>query len=67
MHFVVIKKDQDGHQIHVSGYWDDTQIKRIIDGSNAKKLIPIHTQHDEYYKKWHGNVVSVNQHDSVNL
>ena len=66
-HFGVIKKDQDWHQIHVSGHGDGEQIKRVIDGSNSKKLIPIHTQHDEYHKKWHSNVVSVNQHDSVNL
>ncbi len=67
MNFVVIKKDQDWYQIHVSIHGDDTQIKRVIDGSNSKKLIPIHTQYDEYHKKWHGNVVSVNQHDSMNL
>ncbi len=66
-HFGVIKKDQDWHQIHVSGHGDGTQIKQVIDGSNAKKIIPIHTQHDEYHKKWHGNVQSVKQHDSVNL
>ncbi|MDF2426252.1 MAG: hypothetical protein OPY08_07510 [Nitrosopumilus sp.] len=39
----------------------------VIDGSNAKKIIPIHTQHDEYHKKWHGNVMSVKQHDTVDL
>ena len=66
-HFGVIKKDQDWHQIHVSGHGDGEQIKRVIDGSNAKKLIPIHTQHDEYHKKWHSNVQSVKQHDSVTL
>jgi len=66
-HFGVIKKDQDWHQIHVSGHGDGEQIKRVIEGSNSKKLIPIHTQHDEYHKKWHGNVLSVNQHDSVTI
>ena len=66
-HFGVIKKDQDWHQIHVSGHGDGEQIKKVIDGSNSKKLIPIHTQHDEYHKKWHGNVLSVKQHDSVDL
>jgi len=66
-HFGVIKKDQDWHQIHVSGHGDGEQIKRVIEGSNSKKLIPIHTQHDEYHKKWHGNVLSVKQHDSVDL
>jgi ribonuclease J len=66
-HFGVIKKDQDWHQIHVSGHGDGEQIKRVIDGSNSKKLIPIHTQHDEYHKKWHKNVKSVSQHDTVHM
>jgi len=66
-HFGVIKKDQDWHQIHVSGHGDGEQIKRVIDGSNSKKLIPIHTQHDEYHKKWHKNVKSVSQHDTVDV
>ncbi|NWJ56971.1 MBL fold metallo-hydrolase [Marine Group I thaumarchaeote] len=66
-HFGVIKKDQDWHQIHVSGHGDGEQIKKVIDGANSKKLIPIHTKHDEYHKKWHSNVQSVNQHDSVDL
>ena len=67
VHFGVLKKDQDWHQIHVSGHGDGEQIKKVIDGSNSKKLIPIHTQHDEYHKKWHSNVQSVNQHGSVTL
>jgi len=61
-HFGVISKERDWHQVHVSGHGDGEQIKRIIDGANAKKLIPIHTQHDEYHKKWHPNVHTVNQH-----
>jgi len=67
IHFGVLKKDENWHQIHVSGHGDGTQIKKVIDGSNSKKLIPIHTQHDEYHKKWHSNVVSVKQHGSVDL
>lgn len=67
IHFDVLKRGQDWHQIHVSGHGDGTQIKKVIDGSNPKKLIPIHTQHDEYHKKWHNNVQSVYQHESVSL
>ena len=53
----------------MSGHGDGTQIKRVIDGANAKKIIPIHTEpkNEVYHKKWHGNVQSVNQHDVVNL
>jgi len=66
-HFGVITKERDWHQVHVSGHGDGTQIKRVIDGVNAKKLIPIHTHHEEYHRKWHGNVQSVNSHESVRL
>ena len=67
VHFGVLKKEQDWHQVHVSGHGDVEQIKYIIENSNAKELIPIHTEHDEYHKKWHSNVTTVNQHDSVRL
>jgi len=66
-HFGVISKERDWHQVHVSGHGDGVQIKRIIDGANAKKLIPIHTQQDEYHKKWHSDVHTVNQHDTYEM
>jgi hypothetical protein len=66
-HFGVISKERDWHQVHISGHGDGTQIKRVIDGANAKKLIPIHTQHDEYHKKWHSDVHTVNQHDTFEM
>ena len=66
-HFGVISKERDWHQVHISGHGDGTQIKRVIDGANAKKLIPIHTQHDEYHKKWHSDVHTVNQHDTYEM
>ena len=67
VHFKILQKDQDWHQIHVSGHGDGPQIKNVIDGAHPKKLIPIHTQHDEYHKKWHSNVLSVNQCDRIQL
>ena len=67
VHFGVLKKEQDWHQIHVSGHGDGEQIKYVVDNTNAKSLIPIHTEHDEYHKKWHSNVTSVNQHESFKL
>jgi len=66
-HFGVITKERDWHQVHVSGHGDGTQIKHVIDGANAKTLIPIHTQHDEYHKKWHSNVHTVNKHGIYDL
>ncbi|MBT4326554.1 MAG: MBL fold metallo-hydrolase, partial [Candidatus Nitrosopelagicus sp.] len=67
VHFGVLKRDQDWHQIHVSGHGDGEQIKYVVDNTNAKALVPIHTVHDEYHKKWHSNVTSVNQHGKYNL
>ena len=60
--FGILKKDQDWHQIHVSGHGDSEQIKYVVENTNAKSLIPIHTVNDEYHKKWHKNVTTVNQH-----
>ena len=67
VHFGVINRDEDWHQIHVSGHGDGEQIRHVVKDTHAKSLIPIHTVHDEYHKQWHSNVKSVNQHDLVKL
>ena len=53
----------------MSGHGDGEQIKRVIDGAGAKKLIPIHTdpKDEVYHKKWHGNVQSVQRNQTVVL
>jgi ribonuclease J len=66
-HFGLITKERQWHQIHVSGHGDSTQIKKVIEETKSKKLIPIHTEHEEYHKKCHPNVKTVNQSDSVKL
>ncbi len=66
-HFGIISRERDWHQIHVSGHGDSTQIMRVIDGAQAKKLIPIHTQHDEYHKRMHPNVETVSKHGTYSL
>ncbi|MDI1495031.1 MAG: MBL fold metallo-hydrolase [Cenarchaeum symbiont of Oopsacas minuta] len=67
--FGIISSKHDWHQIHVSGHGDGTQIKKVIDGVSAKKIIPIHTdpKNEVYHQKWHNNVQSVNMHDTVTL
>jgi ribonuclease J len=55
-HFGLISSEDDWHHVHVSGHADGTQLKRLIEGSNSKCLIPIHTEHEEYHQKWHPNV-----------
>ncbi|CAE6485828.1 MBL fold metallo-hydrolase [Candidatus Nitrosotenuis uzonensis] len=67
--FGLITSEKKWHQVHVSGHGDGNQIKIVIENSNSKKLIPIHTEpkNEVYHKKWHTNVQSVNPQDSVKL
>ncbi len=67
LHFGLILKEKDWSHIHVSGHGSGDQIKKIIEGSNSKLLIPIHTEHEEFHKKWHSNVKEVQLNDSVTL
>ena len=66
-HFGVIEKEADWHSVHVSGHGGGEQIKYVIENTKSKSLIPIHTQHEEYHKKWHPNVTSINQHGMYKL
>jgi hypothetical protein len=43
------------------------QIRKIIEGSNSKMLIPVHTGPEEYYKKWHNNVKEVTMNASISF
>jgi ribonuclease J len=59
-HFGLITDEKSQwHQTHVSGHGSGDQIRKVVEGSAAKCLIPIHTEHEEYYKKWHNNVIQV--------
>lgn len=66
-HFGMISSEDDWQHTHVSGHGSGDQIKRVIEGSKAKKLVPIHTEHEEYHKKWHSNVVTVEMNTSIGL
>lgn len=59
VHFGLLKPGDDWERYHVSGHASGDQIKAIIEGSDARKLIPIHTEHEEFHKKWHPNVEEV--------
>lgn len=59
VHFGLLFSEDDWERSHVSGHGSGDQIRRVIEGSNAKTLIPIHTEHEEYHKKWHGDVKQV--------
>ena len=67
VHFGLLVSEDDWEHSHVSGHGSGDQIKKVIEGSNAKTLIPIHTEHEEYHKKWHGNVGEVTPNSTVSL
>jgi ribonuclease J len=64
-HFRLISSEKDWTHTHVSGHGSGDQIKKVIEGSKAKTLIPIHTEHEEYHKKWHPQVIDVQLNDSI--
>lgn len=65
IHFGLIDNESEWHHIHVSGHGSGDQIKKLIEGTKSKKLIPIHTVNEEYHKKWHPNVQQVNLNDRI--
>jgi len=66
-HFGLITSEKDWTHTHVSGHGSGDQIKNVIEGSMAKSLIPIHTEHEEYHKKWHENVKNVQVNGSLQI
>jgi ribonuclease J len=67
VHFGLLKREEEWTHIHVSGHGSGDQIRKVIDGIKPKMLIPVHTEHEEYHKKWHLNVKEVQLNDSINL
>ncbi|MGD1839002.1 MAG: MBL fold metallo-hydrolase RNA specificity domain-containing protein [Nitrososphaeraceae archaeon] len=59
IHFGLLKKESEWYHIHVSGHGFRDQIKQIIKNTQAKQVVPIHTENEEYYTNWHDNVVNV--------
>jgi ribonuclease J len=59
LHFGLINKESEWNHIHVSGHGSGDQIREVIKGCKSNTLIPIHTEHEEYHKKWHPNVREV--------
>lgn len=66
-HFKLIKSEKDWNHSHVSGHGDGTQMKNVIDGAKPKRLVPVHTEHEEYHRKLHNNVVEVAINDTLEL
>ena len=65
LHFGLINKEKEWNHIHVSGHGSGDQIKQIIEGSESKLLVPVHTEHEEFHKKWHPKVKEVQLNESI--
>jgi mRNA degradation ribonuclease J1/J2 len=51
----------------VSGHEDSTQMKKVIEGAKAKRLVPIHTEKEKYHKMWHPNVKVVQSNSALEV
>jgi ribonuclease J len=67
VHFGLVSKKGQLSRSHVSGHGDGTQIKKVIEGARSKKLVPIHTEHENYHKMWHPNVKVVKLNGNLEL
>lgn len=66
-HFGLLSSNKQWNHTHVSGHGDGNQIKQVIEGAKSKTLIPIHTVHEKYHKKWHTNVRKVALNKALEL
>jgi ribonuclease J len=55
------------HYTHVSGHGSGDQLKQLIEKASAKKIVPIHTEKEEYYKRFHASVQQVELNQSIIL
>ena len=64
-HFGLISNDGAWNMFHVSGHGSGDQIKRIVEGSNPKTLVPIHTEHEDRFDAFNVNVRKVRLGETV--
>lgn len=67
VHFGLLASEEGWNHSHVSGHGSGDQIRKVIEESDVKRLVPIHTEHEEYHKKWHDNVKEVELKTSLEL
>ena len=65
IHFGLISDDGAWNTVHVSGHGTGDQIKKVIEGANSKTVIPIHTEHEDYFDALHDNVKKVRLHEKI--
>ena len=67
VHFGLLTRATEWNHIHVSGHGSRDQLGKIIQNSKSDKVIPIHTEHEEYYNKFHNNNINVKLNGSLEL
>lgn len=65
--FHLVSREEDWVRFHASGHGYEEEIKAVIQGSNSKFLIPVHTEHEEVHKTFHPNVREVTQGASIDF
>lgn len=67
--FGLIGSAKRWHQLHVSGHGDGAQIRRVIEGAGAERLVPIHTERksESHHRAMHGSVTSVRRGGTVEV
>ena len=66
-HFGLLNNIDEWYKVHVSGHGSQDQLKKIVQESNSKRVIPVHTENEDYYSKWHNNVTTVNIAASIHI
>lgn len=67
IHFGLISSDGSWNTVHVSGHGTGDQIKKVIDGSNSKTIIPIHTEHEDRFDSLHKQVRKVRLNEKIEI
>lgn len=65
--FGLLGKDEGWNVTHVSGHGSKDQIKRVVQETGAKNLVPIHTEHERQFERWHKSVTTVGINQSLQL
>ena len=65
IHFGLISNDGAWKTFHVSGHGSGDQIKKVIEGTYPKALVPIHTEHADHFDAIHGNVRKVRLNETL--
>ena len=55
------------HKAHSSGHASGSEIKDLVKKINAKKVIPIHTEHPDIFKEFTNNIKIVEQGEKINI